>query len=362
MRRSQSARAGFLLRRMRASRLLIGCVLVVTLVASTLLAALADFSSVFLNQAAEQQVASSSELAVQVNSTASSAQAGPANSFVTASLRAAFGSQGLALQSALWSDPLDFPTPAPAGAQPIAEIAVLGGIGKHVRLVAGSWPGPRRGGGPYAVAVPVEDASALGLRPGQSLTLTDADNGSQATVQISGVYQIKDPTARYWGLDLIPTSGVSVQGEFRTYGPFLTAAGTFAPGRLVVGQRSWLATPLRSAVPASSMRVLAGRVQQAVIRLAQSQGFGGIVATSSMPQLLTGTATSYAVARALLAIGGLSADQLPPGRSGAADRPRPDPATDRAAGPGRGGHRGDRGRRGRRRAGFAARAIARQRQ
>lgn len=305
MRRSQSVRAGLLLRRMRASRLLIGCVLVVTLVAATLLAALADFSAGFLNQAAEQQVASSEQLAVQVNSTASAAQAGPANRFVTTSLRSAFGPQGLVLQSAVWSDPLDLPISTPTGSQPIAEVAAMAGIRKHVRLVAGAWPRSGNPGQPYAVAVPAGVATELGLRPGQSLTLTDADNGGVVNVQISGVYQIEDPTARYWGLDLIPTTGVSVQAGFRTYGPLLTSPATFASGRLGVGQRSWLATPAKSAVPPSSMRGLADRVEQAVIRLGQSQGFGGIVASSTMPQLLTGTAASFEVARALLAIGGL---------------------------------------------------------
>ena len=298
-------RAAFLLRRMRASRLLVGCVLLATLVTSTLLAALADFSAVFLNQAAEQQVASSGELAVQVNSTANAAQAGPANRLVTSSLRSAFGTQGLAIQSALWSDPLDLPTPSGAESQSIAEVASMGGIGKHVRLVTGAWPRAGQPGSPYAVAMPSADASKLALRTGQSLTLTDADNGNQVRVQISGVYQIEDPAARYWGLDLISTSGVSVQGGFATFGPLLTAASTFAPGRLPVGQRSWLATPVSARIAPGNMPALAGRVRQAVIRLGQSQGFGGIVASSGMPQLLTRTAASYAVARALLVIGGL---------------------------------------------------------
>ncbi|MGB6457050.1 MAG: FtsX-like permease family protein, partial [Streptosporangiaceae bacterium] len=305
MSRSQSVRAAFLLRRMRASRLVIGCVLLMTLVASTLLAALGDFSAVFLSQAATQQVASSGELAVQVNSTASAAQAGPASRFVASSLRSAFGPRGLALQSALWSDPLNLGSPAVAGSQPIAEVAALGGIGRHVRLLAGTWPRSSRPGQPYPVVVPAGDASELGLRPGQALTLTDGDTGGQVDVQISGVYQIEDPAARYWGLDLIPISGVSVQAGFRTYGPLLTAPASFAPGRLPVGQRSWLATPTVAAIPPGSMGALAGRIRQAVVRLGQSQGYGGIVASSSMPQLLTGTVASYEVARALLVIGGL---------------------------------------------------------
>jgi hypothetical protein len=305
MNRSQSVRAAFLLRRMRASGLLVGCVLLATLVTSTLLAGLADFSAIFLDQAAAQQVASSGELAVQVNSTANAGQASPATRFVTSSLRSAFGAQGLAMQSALWSDPLDLATPAGAGAQSIAEVASMGGIGEHVHLVAGAWPRSGRPGGPYAVAVPTEAASKLGLRLGQSLMLTDADNGGRVLIRISGVYRIEDPAARYWGLDLISPSGVSVQSGFATFGPLLTATGTFAPGRLPVGQRSWLATPVRAEVPPGSMPALAGRVQQALIRLDQSSGFGGIVASSSMPQLLARTAASYAVARALLVIGGL---------------------------------------------------------
>ncbi len=305
MRRSQSVRAAFLLRRMRASRLLVGCVLVATLVTSTLLAALADFSAVFLSQAADQQVASSRALAVQVSSTADAAQAGPASRFVTTSLRSAFGHQGLAIQAALWSDPLDLPAPASSGAQWIAEVAAMSGIGRHVRLVAGTWPRSVGPGQPYAVAVPVRDAAELGLQLGESLTLSDADNGRRVAIRISGLYRIEDPAARYWGLDLVSTSGVTLQAGFRTYGPLLTTAGTFARGRLTVGQRSWLAAPASTDIPPDSMPVLAGRVRQAVTRLSQSHGFGGIVVSTTMPQLLTGTAASYEVARALLVIGGL---------------------------------------------------------
>jgi hypothetical protein len=305
MSRSQSVRAAFLLRRMRASRPLVGCLLLATLVTSTLLAALADFSALYLGQAASQQVASSGQLSVQVNSTASAAQTGPASRFITRTLRSALGPAGLALQSALWSDPLDLPAPAGTGSQWIAEVAAMRGVGNEVRLVAGAWPRTGRPGQPYAVAVPTSDASELGLRPGQSVTLTDADNGDRVSVEISGVYRIEDPAARYWRLDLISTSGVSVQAGFRTYGPLLTAENTFAPGRLTVGQRSWLATPASAEIPPGSMPALAGRVGQAVTRLGQSQGFGGIVASSEMPQLLTRTADSYQVARALLIIGGL---------------------------------------------------------
>ena len=298
-------RAAFLLRRMRASRLLLGCVLLAALVTSTLLAALADFAAVTLTQAAEQQVSSSAQLSVQVNSTASAAQAGRAGRFIRASLRSALGPQGLAMQSALWSDPLNLPAPAGSGSQWIAAVAALGGITAHTRLVAGAWPQPSHAGSPYGVAVPVTDARVLRLRLGQSLPLSDADNGNAVTVRITGIYQIDDPAARYWGLSLVSASGVTAQPGFRTYGPFLVAAGTFAPGRLTVGQRSWLALPVRSTVPPGRMRGLAVRVQRAVVGLDQAQGFGGIVASTSLPQLLSGTAASYEVARSLLFVGGL---------------------------------------------------------
>lgn len=305
MRRSQGVRMLFLVRRMRSTRLLLASMLLIALVTSAFLAALADFAAGRLAAAAQHEVAVSPAASVQVSSTASAAQAGQAGRLITASLRTAFGPAGASISAALWSDPLDLHAPSGAGPTWIAEVAELSGFTAHARLSQGSWAGPPAAGQPVPVTAPASDAALLGLRIGQLVTVADGDTGARLRLTIAGFYTIRDPSARYWRLDLLPVSGLSIQQGFRSYGPFIAAAAAFSTGQIPVGKRSWLAQPASTRLATGELRPTAARISQAGMYLSQSQGLGGIVVSSGMPQLLDSVAASYQVARSLLAICGL---------------------------------------------------------
>jgi hypothetical protein len=308
MARSQGVRLRFLLRRMASARLLLASVLLTALVTSAFLAGMADFAAGTLTAAAQRRVAASPAASVQVSSTASDAQAGQASQLIRASLRSAFGPAGLRIQGALWSDPLDvhgLPVTGPAAATAIAEVAVLPGFTGQAKLIQGSWPARPRPGQPYQVTAPSVSARQLGLRTGQLLSLTDGDTGAAVRVVITGFYTARDPAARYWGLDVLPPGGISVQQGFRSYGPFIAAPGVFAAGLLPVGQRSWLAQPASARIPPGLMEPTAVRISRTAAALSQSQGLGGIVVSTDMPQLLGTVSSGFAVARSVLAIASL---------------------------------------------------------
>jgi hypothetical protein len=302
MTHSRGLRTAFVLRRMRHTRLLLACVLAAVVVITTVVATLADFSARALPAAAARQLETSSDTTIAISGTASPSQARAAGALIAGSLRAALGGLPDRLLAAQWSGPLSLPAPAGSGTIRTAEAAALDGIASQARLVAGRWPGAPRPGQAAGVAIPAADAGPLGLRLGQHLSLTDSDTGRPVALVVTGLYRAADPAAPYWRLDLLPASGESTVPGFQTYGPFIAAAGGFGSGRLTAGQQSWLAEPDVAAIGARQLPGLAARLQGMVSRLRQAPNVGGLQVSTGLPQLLAGTATSYEVARSLLAM------------------------------------------------------------
>ncbi len=300
----QGANASFVLRRMGSSRMLLGCVLLAAVIAAALTAALADFSAAALPQAVDRQLAATRDLSVQVSGSVDAAQAAADTGVVRAALRRAFGGLHARLNTAVWSDPLGVPA-APGRGTPIAQVAALDGITGQARLTSGAWPGPARPGAPVPVAVPAAVAGQLDAAVGHVLAVRDRDTGAPIRLRVTGWYRPRDPASPYWHLDLISTSGSMVGGGFRTYGPLIAGRSAFGPRQLAVGQASWLAVPGRTRIPPAELTTVAGRISAAAGRLRTGQALGGLQAATGIPRLLTGLASSYAVARSLLAVSGL---------------------------------------------------------
>jgi hypothetical protein len=297
---SRGMRAALVLRRMRYSRVLLACILAAIVVITALVTALASFAAHALPAAAMQQLTSAHGTAIAVNLTSTPAQAGPADRVITSSVRQALAGPGFGLQRAVWSDPLNLPSPPDGSSIWTAQVASMDGVTAHTRLLAGSWPAAPAPGQPVGVAIPVTDAGPLHMAVGQTLKLADSGNQSTVRLHITGIYRVSDPGSEYWGLDLLPPSGISVQTGFRSYGPFIAQPGAFRAGQLIAGQRTWLVVPALSGIQPGQMPITAARVQVAANRITQFQGQGGLSLSTSLPQVLTGIATSYDVARSLL--------------------------------------------------------------
>jgi hypothetical protein len=157
-------RASFLLRRMGASRLLIGSALLAIFITAALTAALVTFSARALPQAVSRQLRTAPNVSIAINGQFSAAQAAADDAVIRSSMRAAFTTVPVILDRALWSDPLGLPT-STSQAIPLTEAAAPDQITDQSILVSGGWPGPPRRGEPIPAALPVSAARLLRLAP-----------------------------------------------------------------------------------------------------------------------------------------------------------------------------------------------------
>jgi hypothetical protein len=114
---------------------------------------------------------------------------------------------------------------------------------------------------------------------------------------------VLDPSAPYWHVNLLPSSGVAVQGGFISYGPAIVSSSAFASD-LVVGGVSWVAVPTARRYTLTTAVALETRISAAIADLPRISGIG-LHADSDMPTILSGTQRSAAVATSLLVIGAL---------------------------------------------------------
>ena len=307
-------RGSFLARRINAARLLLGTITLSVLITAALGAALASFAAQSLPQAVRTQLTGSPALSIAINGSMNGSQAGTASSTIASSLAGALAGVPYQLDRALWSDPLGLPAPKGSATVPLVEVAAADRIRVHAVLTAGRWPGPPAPGQPLGVALPALAARELHARPGTILPSSDRITNARVPLLVTGVYRAADPASRYWGVDLIATSGVSAQSQFVSYGPAVASPAAFGSpspggsdgsGRLAVGKVSWIALPDGAAMGTGDLAAVAGKVSQTAASLQSSNSLGGLNVSTGMPQLLDGLATSLEVARSLLVIGAL---------------------------------------------------------
>ena len=313
----------FTLRRLRSSRLLLGTVFAAVLISAAVAGALVTLGLRTLPAAAVSQFDGSAGTTVNVSGQITLAQAGTDTTAVRSALHAAFGPTPVALDSALWSEPLQFPglgrAAVPAGIQVLGQAAALDAITAHARLTAGSWPDAAGAGaasqdgvsqdgvsqdGPVPVAVPAAAAGPLHLTVGERLTVRNDYSGSPVRLRITGLYAPRQPHSAYWQLSLLGAAGSSLQGATLTYGPLITARPAFLSGRLSVIAATWHAVPVLTRIPPGDYTAAAGRITAATQHLTDPTKYG-LVVTTALPQLLPQTGRSLTVARSLLLIGAL---------------------------------------------------------
>lgn len=298
-------RDSFVWRRAGSARLLLGSVLISTLIAASLSAALAGFAATSLPQAVSGELGRAPHTAIAMQGAFGAAQARVDGPAVRTEVRRALGPIPFTLHEALWSDPIALPAPDGAKTVPLIQAAAFDQIRANVALVSGTWPASPRPPAPVPAAIPVTVAGALRLVPGAILTLRDRLTGASVRFRLTGLYRPVNPAAPYWGLDLIATSGISVQVGFTTFGPLVVAPGAFGPGGIAVGGATWLVLPDTARIGATELRPLAGRISNMQANLGRSPAFGGLQVSTGLPAALDGVATKLVVARSLLTIGAL---------------------------------------------------------
>jgi hypothetical protein len=296
---------------MGASRLVLGAVLLNTVVAAALAAALASFAGQALTQAARRQLGAASQTSIAVNGAVPLAQARSDTTAIRSALRTAFAAVPVTLYGSLWSDSLGLPgglAPRTGKAIALTQAAAPDRIRQFTTLVSGAWPAsPLRAGpakAPLQAALPAAAAAALHLRAGRLLDLRDRSTGAPIRIRLTGVFRARSPASGYWGLNLIGPSGVSSVGGFTTYGPLIVPPQAFTGGQLTTGGASWAALPRLRRI-SGDFTGLAGRIRAMAANLTQSARLGGLQVTTGLPGLLSGIGANVVVARSVLVIGGL---------------------------------------------------------
>ena len=305
--------ASFLVRRARASWLLLACVAVTVLIATGLAAAGWTFAARVVPPGALSILASPQERSLALNGVIGDAGERASDSrVIRATLRKAWPGVGFQMESALWAQPVQLSSTASGTFGTQVQPASLDGITAQTMLTAGKWPGPPHRGGPLPVALPAAVASQLHVTVGSVLTGTTPSGSAPVSLQVTGLFRPRNPTSLYWELDLLSSSGTTVQhysvstagaSEAATtvdYGPAVVNPAAFG-GALAVSQASWLVLPQAPTLAYGNIGALAANTNAAVSQLSVILP-EGLKVTSSLPQLLTGIGDTIVLDRSLFAI------------------------------------------------------------
>jgi hypothetical protein len=305
-------RGSFLARRANATRLLLVTIMLTVLVTAALGAALASFAAQSLPQAVRAQLARSPSLSIAISGALTTPEVPPAARIVRAAIGSALSGVPYQLDQALWSDQLRLPAPRGSKTLPVVEVAAPGQIQARAVLTAGAWPAPARPGQPLGVALPVLAARLLRAQPGTILQPRDQITGARILLRVTGLYRPRDSGSQYWGIDLIAPSGISItpseisgQPRVVSYGPAVASPAAFGPGRLAIGEVSWIVLPSAAGIRAGDLSGLGGNISQVVASLQGNNSLYGAQVSSDLPRLLSGLATNLVVAKSLLVISAL---------------------------------------------------------
>ena len=292
---------------MNAHRLVIVAAALTIVVAAALATALATFSGQALPRAVRHDLNGAAGTALVIRGNVNASQAAQYTSALPGRISSALDGTPFAFYQADWSDPLGFvpgslpARPASAGNQPIAEAAALGDITAHATLVSGRWPGRPASGQPIPAALPAAAAGLLHLTDGDVLRMQDRVSSGYVRFIVTGLYRPRQLSSSYWGLDDIALAGSSTASGFTTYGPLTVPAAAFA-GPLAVFSGSWLAQPSTASIPVGQLTTVAANVGVLRQTLQDAQPLPELALSTSLPAVLTGTASDLDVARSLLAI------------------------------------------------------------
>ncbi|MFJ2954049.1 FtsX-like permease family protein [Streptomyces sp. NPDC087270] len=302
---------GFVLLRVRAHRLLLAAALLTVLLTTCVLATFTAFTGAIgdaaLRRTLQHQAAARSTVEVQTQLNGTDRKA--LDAAVRKHLRGSFTGLPTSVHGSTRSGPYGLPKRPRSSAQSAngePDLTLLATFDRaEVRLVKGSWPtAAERGAARVQVALPQVAALILGTEPGDVLTLADRLGGAPLKVQVSGIFQPRDPSSPYWHLDPLDGRGAHTVA-FTTYGPMLADPGSFDSGRVKAAAMAWQATGDFRQSTAHDMDTLEKGVQQTLDALHDDRTTAVTEGTSGLPDLLDALRRSMLVTRSTLLIGAL---------------------------------------------------------
>ena len=305
----------FLVRRARASWLLLACVTGTVLLTTGLAAVLWTFTSAVIPYGAQGILADPHGRVLGLSGPVDASEAATDSRQIRAALRKAWPGVGFQLASARWTQTLQLPLLAGSTTIRQLQVGSLAGLSTQATLTAGTWPGPPRPGEPVPAALPAAAASQLHLTVGSVLTAAPVSGGTPTTLRVTGLFQARNPDSTYWALDPLPVSGISIQRSSIGYAGSSISQTTISLGpavvnpaafdrALAVSQASWTVLPQAPAMARGNIEVLNAATSQAVSQLSVLLP-KGLTVTSSLPRLLSGIASTIVLTRSLFTIAAL---------------------------------------------------------
>ncbi|OIJ93269.1 peptide ABC transporter permease [Streptomyces colonosanans] len=306
----RSGRTTLVLARAQAHRTLITAALVTVLLTTSVLAALAAYSTAIGDAALRHSLAeprNAADAALVVKSEVAADRRRAADVAVRDGARRTFDGLPVTVRTLVRSGPYALPaTTRAAATQPgdkpdLTHFAALDST--QVRLSKGRLP--RAGTPDVEVAIPENAARLLRLAPGARLTVTDRLKGPPVRILVTGVYRPAEPASPYWLLDELGGRGVRTS-DFTTYGPLLTAPSVVTGGRVSDGQSAWLASADFARLTADRIDALRSSARTgpaALLKLPTGTGSeGGTTASTALPKVLDRVERSLLVSRSTLLI------------------------------------------------------------
>ncbi|HSZ43439.1 MAG TPA: FtsX-like permease family protein [Trebonia sp.] len=324
-------------RRMTAHWVVLAAAALTTLVAAAVGATLAVFAGQALPLAVRHDLSVASGTALTVSGPVNGGQTGPTARQLQAAVGKTLDGVPFGFWSATWSDPMGLvpgklpatPSSTPKSDTPILQAASMTGITSRAVLFSGHWPagvaastatapataagttaGTAAAASPIPAALPVAAATLLHVVPGDLLTVKDRVTSTEHVFRVTGLFarrQLSGNASSYWSLSTIPASGSSTLGGFTTYGPLVVSpaelTGPSAPLGINLG--SWVAQPEMSRFASSSLTAVSANVSALGGQLQNSATLSGLQLATSLPAVLSGTASNLSVARSLLVINAL---------------------------------------------------------
>jgi hypothetical protein len=214
------------LKRSASDLLIIAAAFVTVLLAAMLLAAGPIYANAVALSGLERTLADAParDSGLQVSSRIPLEDYRQTSARVERDVRVVFGAATAAVYRSAFSDSYSIPDEEDRPANALALFAFYEGLAEHATLVAGSWPGAS---GSLDAAVSSPAAGALGLEPGDSLTLTaTGDPSHEVAVKIAGIYRPDDPQEAFWWGSPLETEG-SQKISFTTFGPLVVSEEVF---------------------------------------------------------------------------------------------------------------------------------------
>ncbi|MDQ6681917.1 MAG: hypothetical protein M3Y88_01435, partial [Chloroflexota bacterium] len=244
--RSLSSIAGVVLKRAAADRLVLAAAAAIVVLSTSLLAAGIIYADAVATSGMRRVLLEAPTTAANVEVAARvSAREEPAvGAGVQWSLRWALDGLSPVVVRSGESDSFALPGQG-ANVRKLAKLAFIDDLAGHTRLLDGRWPAVGSVSAPLESAISVSAAGRLGLRPGDTLTLTSRlDPSVRTTIRVVGIFAVTKPTDPFWWADSALLSGVEHTENFDTYGPlFLTREAFLASVGARASDLRWHAFP-----------------------------------------------------------------------------------------------------------------------